>query len=484
MAVVVYEKGAFALMAKYIFQKRDGGVFYFRRRVPDDVRGRLSSRQPKLLMYSLKTRDKQKAAELANRDALRQDALWKAIRNGAAGSHAEVILAATEFLRGFGLQPGLGAQEPNHPGLDHFWEQIHQIAVSCGAPEEAVEQEDSPKKWWEYLPLVEREAADQLFKSSRAFEKSTMLLSRAFAEFQKLKAEEPDSASSKVRRLAVDAFISVAGDLPIEHYTREDANNLVRSLLAKGNKSTTVKRRVNSLRPIFEVVCREYQLHDQEIFKALIIPRMGEDSIERPSFTKDELHRVQVYCLKKNDTLSQMLAILSDTGMRLAEVVGLQTEDISLSGSTPHIIVRPNKARTLKTRGSERVVPLVGVALWAAKSLLAEASGPYLFPKYSRDGECKATSVSNVLNKRIRAMEIDKTCHSLRHTFRDRLRDVGASSEVADRIGGWSTKGVGQSYGHGHSLNVLYDWMVKIEDKEILKSIKNNRLDESKGEPV
>ena len=46
--------------------------------------------------------------------------------------------------------------------------------------------------------------------------------------------------------------------------------------------------------------------------------------------------------------------------------------------------------------------------------------------------------------------------------MRDRLRAVECPSDIIDRIGGWLTAGVGQTYGKGYSLGVLIRWMRKI----------------------
>ena len=53
--------------------------------------------------------------------------------------------------------------------------------------------------------------------------------------------------------------------------------------------------------------------------------------------------------------------------------------------------------------------------------------------------------------------------HSLRHSFRDRLRTVECPSDVIDKLGGWLTAGVGQSYGKGYPLDVLYKWISKLK---------------------
>ena len=45
--------------------------------------------------------------------------------------------------------------------------------------------------------------------------------------------------------------------------------------------------------------------------------------------------------------------------------------------------------------------------------------------------------------------------HSFEHSMRDRLRAVESPFDVIDQIGGWSTAGVGSSYGNGYSVEPL-----------------------------
>ena len=55
----------------------------------------------------------------------------------------------------------------------------------------------------------------------------------------------------------------------------------------------------------------------------------------------------------------------------------------------------------------------------------------------------------------------EMTAHSLRHTFRDRLRAVECPADVIDQIGGWSRKGVGESYGRGYQVEQLHRWLAR-----------------------
>ena len=149
--------------------------------------------------------------------------------------------------------------------------------------------------------------------------------------------------------------------------------------------------------------------------------------------------------------------------MRLSEATGLARDDIMLDTDMPHIIVRPHPWRRLKTKGSERLVPLVGASLWAAKRLQLNDSS-YAFPRYCDGKTCNANSASAALNKWLKPrMNEDAVVHSLRHSMRDRLRAVECPSDIIDQIGGWSSSTVGSSYGKGYELPLLAKWMKMME---------------------
>jgi integrase len=79
----------------------------------------------------------------------------------------------------------------------------------------------------------------------------------------------------------------------------------------------------------------------------------------------------------------------------------------------------------------------------------------WLFPRYIKKNGCYATHASNALAKWTKR-RWGMTAHSLRHTFRDRLRAVETPLEAIDQLGGWSSvKTIGSSYGRGYSVEHL-----------------------------
>ena len=120
-------------------------------------------------------------------------------------------------------------------------------------------------------------------------------------------------------------------------------------------------------------------------------------------------------------------------------------------------------ALPLTTSTSERLVPLVGASLWAARRIIETQSRPYAFPRYTTQARANANHASATLNKWLKG-HAPEGCvvHSFRHSMRDRLRAVQCPFDIVNQIGGWSTAGVGNAYGSGYGLDVLYEWMEKV----------------------
>jgi len=177
------------------------------------------------------------------------------------------------------------------------------------------------------------------------------------------------------------------------------------------------------------------------------------------------LSKCSTTCMKlvRTDEMRWLLALISDTGMRLSEAAGLALNDIVLDSKIPYINLKPNGSRRLKTKQSVRKIPLVGLSLWAAHQVKAEFSGTYAFPRYTKGGKCNANSASAALNKWLKQIASESvTVHSYRHALRDRLRAVQCPVDIVDAIGGWTAGSIGEKYGQGYKLDVLHEWMVKL----------------------
>ena len=286
-----------------------------------------------------------------------------------------------------------------------------------------------------------------------SFKPRRVALSEIAAEYLALKQIDQTPP-----RVALSTFISLAGDRDVSEYTRQDAKLFVHHLEMKGNKTATIRRRINSLSAIMNYAYSELDLDKRNPFTRLFIRNEGNDVFKRGIFTNDQLKCGYDKALASGSSVKLLMPLLGETGCRLAEIVGLRLDDIDLENELIHI--RPNSARRLKNKTSERVLPLVGYAKLAMEKALIKADDQWLFSQYIKAGHCHATHASNAVNKWLKRDFVELTAHSLRHTFRDRLRAVECPMDMIDQIGGWrSVGGVGTNYGHGYSRLQVERWL-------------------------
>jgi integrase/uncharacterized protein YcgL (UPF0745 family) len=298
----------------------------------------------------------------------------------------------------------------------------------------------------------------KLFQSVKP---SAPLMSEATSFYLRLKGEGKDKVFVRAAQRNAASVIEVLGDRPINDYASSEAGKLRDALLDRGLAVTSIKRMFGSVKAIINLAMAEHGIEGRNPFASIYMP--DEMPEERKPISLDAIRRIQRECMNVDDENRWLLALISDTGMRLSEAAGLASDDIVLDTDIPHINVRPHPWRRLKTKGSERLVPLVGASLWAAKRL-QQYDSSYAFPRYCDGQTCNANSASAALNKWLkpRANE-DAVVHSLRHSMRDRLRAVECPSDIIDQIGGWSSSSVGSSYGKGYELPVLAKWMKMME---------------------
>ena len=292
-----------------------------------------------------------------------------------------------------------------------------------------------------------------VFTIIEGFQPRRVALSEVAAEYLALKQIDQTPP-----RAALSTFISLAGDRDVSEYTRQDAKLFVHHLEMKGNKTATIRRRINSLSAIMNYAYSELDLDKRNPFTRLFIRNEGDDVFKRGTFINDQLKLGYAKALASGSSVKLLMPLLGETGCRLAEIFGLRLDDIDLENELIHI--RPNSARRLKNKTSERVLPLVGYAKLAMEQAQIKADDQWLFSQYIKAGHCYATHASNAVNKWLKRDFGGLTAHSLRHTFRDRLRAVECPMDMIDQIGGWRcVGGVATNYGHGYSRLQVERWL-------------------------
>ena len=284
--------------------------------------------------------------------------------------------------------------------------------------------------------------------------------------YLKLKGEGKDQVFERTVDRNVNYFIEAVGNRDLSDYSSTDGARFRDFLLGKGLAVSSIKRIFSSLGPIIKLMIQEHGLSAISPLVGTYMPSGGKKDKRQP-IPIETIKSIQSVCMDMNDDLRWVIALVSDTGMRLAEVCGLERKDVVLDAPIPHITLQPNSARRLKTDSSERRIPLVGASLWAAIQafeVIGGADEKYLFPRYTKGGKCNANSASAALNKWMKNyVEDGCVIHSFRHSMRDRLREVECPSDIVDQIGGWSCSSVGQNYGTGYKLPVLHKWLQMIQ---------------------
>ena len=74
----------------------------------------------------------------------------------------------------------------------------------------------------------------------------------------------------------------------------------------------------------------------------------------RQPISIQDIKKVQSLCYQIDDEMRWLIALISDTGMKLGEAAGLLKEDIKLDNRISHINLKPHPWRSLKTKGSQR----------------------------------------------------------------------------------------------------------------------------------
>lgn len=263
-----------------------------------------------------------------------------------------------------------------------------------------------------------------------------------------------------------DYLIAVVGDIPVGRLRRSDARTFIERLAKAGLRTSSIRRVLNQITAAMSLYFTEHEIDRSNPFRKVRIPNEGEDTKQREPFTPAELRILLSLCQAADDDIRWIVALLADTGARLAEVAGLALDDIVLDANVPHIAIRHRDWRSVKggAKGnSPRDVPLVGFALWAAKRVKesAQSEQRFAFPRYTSALKCNANAASAAIGKWMRDSGLNHSAHELRHTMADRLREARCPDEIIKAIGGWSAVGQAASYGRGHSLSVTQEWLDK-----------------------
>jgi len=305
--------------------------------------------------------------------------------------------------------------------------------------------------------------AIHLVSSNEDSDDSSPNITDALDLYLRLKGQGKDKTFIRTANRNIEYIVKVLGNKSIRSYSSIDASKFRDWLMEQRMSLSTVKRVFSSVKAIINLTIQEHGLDINNPFSKTYMPEI-EVKQYRESIPTETIKHIQSLCRDYDDDLRWLVTLLSDSGMRLGEVVGLHKSDINLNCKIPHINLVPHPWRRLKTRSSQRLIPLINESLWACKRILEHNDDSlFAFPRYTSLKGCKANSASAALNKWLKEkLSEDYVIHGFRHSFRDRLRAIECPSEIIDQLGGWSLRSIGQGYGKGYELSVLSKWLLKI----------------------
>lgn len=264
------------------------------------------------------------------------------------------------------------------------------------------------------------------------------------------------------RQKAVKNFINQIGNKNILEITNLDLVNFrdwwIARINKNGLKTNTANKDLSSIKNIIETVSAHEQLgiDVDTIFKKIRLNQYDEDT--RSSYESNYIQNfiLNKETLKNLDIEAQNILYASiGTGARPIELVNLHKDDIFIDVPIPYIHIRPRKGYSLKTKESERKLPIVGKVLKVFKNY------PNGFIRYGGKSDNLCSKINKFLSKNDLRPTKKHSYYSFRHSFQDRLNALELPDRIQCQLMGHKFNH--PKYGKGISLEHLQKIMFKID---------------------
>ena len=182
-------------------------------------------------------------------------------------------------------------------------------------------------------------ASDKLTKQQpkEAFTSCAPKLSDALQRYFKLKGIDKPKLFFTASERNVGYVIECLADRPIDTYTTADAATFRDWLIEKHLSTASIKRIFSTIRAVFNLTIHEDGLECTNAFAKTFLP--SDERPKRATISREDIKRIQQVCLDIADERRLLVALLSDTGMRLSEAIGLVWDD---DHEYPHISLKPH----------------------------------------------------------------------------------------------------------------------------------------------
>lgn len=259
----------------------------------------------------------------------------------------------------------------------------------------------------------------------------------------------------------LDHFFSFLKDKDPLTTQTEDIHHYLESLSEQSLSSTTIARRISSLRQFYSFLISE-ELCLKNPCQKLKTPRQKRISpkVLNEEQVKDLIDSIYEDAIEKPEKIrmAALLETLYASGLRVSELVGLPLKSLLVDPTSKSL----QKMLLVKGKGGrERLVPLTSQAIQALQAYLkirdyfVRKSGPksaiWLFPSASLQGHLTRQGFGQLLKLQALQAGLDpKTLspHVMRHSFATHLLNRGADLFVIQKLLGHADIGTTQIYTH------------------------------------
>ncbi|WOI57144.1 tyrosine-type recombinase/integrase [Palleronia sp. LCG004] len=271
--------------------------------------------------------------------------------------------------------------------------------------------------------------------------------------------------TARSRVVTIEDFAEVVGNQPMVDFKAAHAYKYARSLSTeKANK--TIKARLSHVSTLFDHAVQS-DVIESNPFRRIDLRTYGKKLEHYAPLTDDMIS--QLFAIPNlPEDVRNIWAILAATGMRLDEVATLRAGQVKIVDEILHFDLQASK---VKNRQSQRRVPVCEAIRPLVEQMVSRRdSHDRLFDFPDKiDGKTRASERCNYWMKKAQFAcdgthsNERYTTHSLRGSFKDKMRDAGVSREIHSAILGHDLSAVSAAYGRGPSLKVMKDAVDRAE---------------------
>lgn len=237
-------------------------------------------------------------------------------------------------------------------------------------------------------------------------------------------------------------------DIKVTDITKIDIQNGITKLMKRGNKSVTIKTRVDYIKALFNYAINDYSIICTNPTKGVKI-KEDKNNITRKALTEKESDDLLEALKGSRYYLVALIAL--KCGLRIGEILGLSVCDINFKESYIHINKQFKRFGNdciigeLKSKNSNRIIPIPKIVIDELKKHISVNNLDELDLLFNFGSK---KSFETVMNKRMKALGFNVCLHELRHTYATKLVSNGLDLKTVAYLLGHDIKMTMSVYSH------------------------------------